>query len=140
MISRIPFCFLWNFSQFLFCFKLTGNFLRCMNYYSVIILAYIPLLPSFYTFSHSLASSLGSCTDLFRYPNIFFFIRTMCDCMVQSPFVIVSLSFRDIFTLLIHRLLAILSLSFLKYRLLTSSRFQLCVLFFFPGCSHCRIE
>lgn len=66
MLFRIPFHFLWNLSQFHFCFKLTGNFLRCINYYFVIILAYILLLPSFYMFSCSVASSLGSCIDFFQ--------------------------------------------------------------------------
>lgn len=139
IIFKIPFCFLWHFSQFHFSFKLTGNFLRCLYYFSV-ILPYVPLLPSFDMFSCSLASSLGSCTDLFRCPNISFFISTICDWMVQSPFLTVSLSFCDIFTLLLYELLTILSLGFLKCGFLTSSNFQFCVLLLFLACSHCRIK
>lgn len=84
-----------------FCFKLTGNFIRCLHYYSVIILPHIPLVLSSFMFSSLLASFLGHHTDLFRYPNIFFLIINICVCMIQSPFLTIFLFFSGIFTMLI---------------------------------------
>lgn len=131
MLFRIPFHFLWNLSQFHFCFKLTGNFLRCINYYlSSFLLTYSYF--RHFTCSHVQWQALWAAALIsFRYLNIFFFIRITCNHTVQSPFVIVSLSFCGIFILLIYRLLTILSLSFLKCGFLISSRFRLCVLLFF---------
>lgn len=51
MVCKNDFCFLWNFSQFQFCSKLTSNSLRCLHYYSVIIVSLVPLVPSPYMFS-----------------------------------------------------------------------------------------
>lgn len=110
------------------------------------LLLYWPLLASFYTFSCSWASSLGSCTHVFRYPNTFFFFSTICDCMVQSPFfsyinkVKMPQKTSASAPLLIYEFLTILSLSCLKCGFLTCSYFQLFVLLLFLACSHCRIE
>ena len=77
-------------------------------------------------FSCSWESSLENSSDFFWYPNILFFIGTICDCIAWRPFLTVSLC--GIFTLLIYRLLISFSASSVKHGFLPSSSFQ----FFVP--------